>query len=216
MEKRRRSGNNNTVSTEELDSLLNGGNGLLVVGLPDVTSVNNTGREDLAGGKGTGNGLELLRVANKVNVDSGDRLDVVEDLNVVDNVTEVGGEGDLGDGITLGGEEIVGGLESSLSLLGKVENEDGLIDLDSLGTGSLELFQQLNIDGKELVEEGDGKNRLATVWLSEVKERDGSDKDRAGGDAQGLGLVELTDGLGVSSKAEGLVVLEGRTDVVVV
>ncbi len=49
-----------------------------------------------------------------------------------------------------------------------------------------------------------------------MKEGDGSDEDRAGGDAGLLGLEVVSHGLGVGRKLEGLVVLERRLHVVVV
>ena len=135
----------------------------------------------------------------------------------MDDVTEEGGEGDLRTSVALEGVELlVSGLEGLLDLLGKVEDEDGLVDLDGLGTGLLELLQELLVDGKELVEEGDGVDGLATVGLAEGEERNGTDEDGAGGDAGLLSLLELADGLGVIGELEGLVVLESGLDVVVV
>jgi hypothetical protein len=115
---------------------------------------------------------ELLRVADEVNVKSVCVLeDAVDNVKVVDNVTEVCGESDLGTAGTLESDELlVGGLESLLGLGGKVEDEDGLIDLDGLGTSLLELLQELLVDGKELLEESDGVDVLATVGLGEVEE----------------------------------------------
>jgi hypothetical protein len=67
-----------------------------------------------------------------------------------------------------------------------------------------------------LSKESDGVDRGATVGLAESKERDGADEDGAGLEAGLLGLEELPDGLGVLGKGEGLVVLEGGLDIVVV
>ncbi|KAJ2968537.1 hypothetical protein NQ176_g9133 [Zarea fungicola] len=97
-----RGSGNDAVLAELLNGRLNSLNGALEVGLPDVTAVNNTSREDGVGAKGTDNGVELLRVADKVNVDS---VDVLGDkVKVVDDVTEVGGEDELGDLVTEGGK----------------------------------------------------------------------------------------------------------------
>ena len=50
-------------------------------------------------------GLELLRVAHKVNVESVGVLQCrVDDIEVVDDVTEVGGEDELEDHCCLGGQ----------------------------------------------------------------------------------------------------------------
>ncbi|KAK1242143.1 hypothetical protein MKX07_000129 [Trichoderma sp. CBMAI-0711] len=214
VEERGRGGNNDTLLAELLDSALDNLNGALQVGLPDVTSVDNTGRQDGLGAESTENGLELLRVADKVNVDGVDVLG--DEVQVVDDVTEVGGEDQLGDLVTEASELLVGGLESGLGLGGQVEDEDGLVDLDGLGTSLLELDEELLVDGQEVVEQVNGVDGLATVGLSEVQEGDGADQDGAGDDTSLLGLVELSNGLGGGGQLEGLAVLEGRLDVVVV
>lgn len=54
------------------------------------------------------------------------------------------------------------------------------------------------------------------VSFVEGKERDGVDKDGFGDDVSFFGFEEFVDGFGVFGKGEGLVVLEGRFDVVVV
>lgn len=214
VEERAGSGDDHAVLAELLDGSLNSLNSTLEVGLPDVAAVNNTGRENLAGAKLANDSLELLWVSDKVDVDTVDALEAGEDIEVVDNVTKVGGEDDLGQ--TAGGECLVSRLEGILDLLGEVLDEDRLVNLDCLGAGLLELLQKLNVYRNKLVEEGDGVDGLATVGLSEVEEGDGTDKDGAGGDTSLLGLEELANRLGVGGEGEGLVVLEGGLDVVVV
>lgn len=214
VEERAGSGDDHAVLAELLDGSLNSLNSTLEVGLPDVAAVNNTGRENLAGAKLANDSLELLWVSDKVDVDTVDALEAGEDIEVVDNVTKVGGEDDLGQ--TAGGKCLVSRLEGILDLLGEVLDEDRLVNLDCLGAGLLELLQKLNVYRNKLVEEGDGVDGLATVGLSEVEEGDGTDKDGAGGDTSLLGLEELANRLGVGGEGEGLVVLEGGLDVVVV
>jgi len=209
-------GNNDTVLAELLDSVLNLLDGGLEVGLPDVTSVDNTSGENLLGAESGDNGVELLGVADKVDVDGVEALEVGEDINVVDDVTEVGGESDAGTLGTEGTELLIGGLEGSLGLGSEVEDKDGLVNLHILGTSGLELGQKLNVERKELLKQSDGVNGLVTVGLGESQERDGTEDDGAGGDASGLGLKELSNGLGLGSKLELLVVLESGLHVVVV
>ena len=216
VEERRRSGNDNAVFAESLDGLLDGLNGLLEVGLPDVTTINDTGGENLTGSKGGDNPVELLRSTDEIDVDGGNLGEAGEDVQVVDDVTEVGGNGELGDLGAEGSELGVSGAEGGLGLLGEIEDKDGLIDLDGGGTGLGKLDEELLVDGQELLKEGDGIDGSITVGLSEVEERDGSNQDGAGGDTLGLGLKELPHGLGVGSEGKGLVVLEGRADVMVV
>ena len=209
-------GNNDTVLAKLLDSALDLLDGGLEVGLPDVTSIDNTSGKNLLGAESGDDGVELLGVANKVDVDGVEALEVGEDINVVDDVTEVGGESDAGTLGTEGTELLVGGLEGSLGLGSKVEDKDGLINLDILGTSGLELGQKLNVERKELLKKGDGVNGLVTVGLGESQERDGTEEDGAGGDASSLGLEELSNGLRLGSKLELLVVLESGLHVVVV
>lgn len=214
VEERARGGGNDTVLAELLDGGLDSLDGTLEVGLPDVTSVDDTGREDSVGADSTENLLELLGVTDKVNVDTIDILG--EEVEVVDNVTEVGGEDNLGDLVTQAGELLVCRLESSLGLLGEVKDKDGLVDLNSLGTSLLQLGKELLVDGEELLQKVDRLDRLATVGLAKVEERHGTNENGAGGDTGLLGLLELGNSLGAVGELEGLVVLEGRLDVVVV
>lgn len=214
VEERAGGGNNDTVLAELLDGSLDELDGLLEVGLPDVTAVNDTSRKDLLGAEVVNDLLELLGVANKVDVDGRDILEgCVNNVKVVYNVTEVGGKDELRAG---SGELLVCGLEGLLDLGRKIEDENGLIDLDRLGTGLLQLLQELNVDGEKLLKESDGLDALATVGLAEGEERDGTQEDGASGDTGLLGLLELTDGLRVGVELEGLVVLESGLDVVVV
>lgn len=214
VEERAGGGSNDTILAELLDSGLNGLDSTLQVGLPDVAAVDDTSREDGVRADSTENLLELFGVADKVDVDTIDVLG--EEVKVVDDVTEVGGEDNLGDLVTKAGELLIGGLEGSLGLLGKIEDEDRLVNLDSLGTSLLQLGEDLLIDGEELLKKVDGLDRLATVGLAEVEERNGTNEDGAGVDASLLSLLELSNSLGAISELEGLVVLEGRLDVVVV
>lgn len=214
VEQRAGGGNDDTLLAELLDGGLNELDGPLEVGLPDVTAVDNTSRQDLLGAELLNDRDELLGVADKVDVETVQVRDGGEDIEVVDDVTEVGGEDELGD---VGARELlVGRLEGSLDLGGEVEDEDGLVNLDGLGAGGLQLLEQLDVDGEQLLEERDGLDALATVGLTKGKEGDRAEEDGAGDDASLLGLEELSDRLGVGSQLEGLVVLKGGLDVVVV
>lgn len=146
-----------------------------------------------------------------------DGIDVLGDsLKVVDDVTEVGGEDELGDLVTEAGELLISRLESSLALGRKIEDQDRLVNLDSLGTGSLELGEELLIDGQKAVEEINGVESLVTIGLAQVKEAHGADEDRASCDTGLLGLVEVGDDLGGLGELESLVLEESRLDIVVV
>lgn len=214
MEKGAGGGNEDTVLAELLDSSLNKLDGVLEVGLPDVTAIDDTDGENLVGAKLADDALELLRVPDEVDVDTSNTLKAREDLEVVDNVTEVGGEDKLGQ--VAADELLVRGLESVLDLLGQVVDEDRLVNLDVFGTSLLQLLEELNVYRQQLLKERNGVDGLATVGLTESEEGDGTNEDGAGGDASLLSLEELSDGLGVLGELEGLVVLEGRLDVVVV
>ena len=70
MEKRAGSSDNDAVLAELLDSVLDKLDGLLEVGLPDVTTVNNTGGQNLLWAEVLDDLLKLLWVTDKVNVKS--------------------------------------------------------------------------------------------------------------------------------------------------
>ncbi|CAH0041445.1 unnamed protein product [Clonostachys solani] len=214
VEERAGGGGDDAVLAELLNSSLNGLNSTLEVGLPDVTAVDNTGREDGVGAQGANHLIELLGVADKVDVDSVDVLG--KNIQVVDDVTKVGGEDKLGDLVAEAGELLVSRLEGSLGLGREVKDQSGLINLDGLGTSLLELDKELLIDGQKSIEQVNGVDGLVTVGLSEVEEGDGTDEDGAGLDASLLGLVESGNSLGLVSELEGLAVLESGLDVVVV
>jgi len=211
-----RGGNNDSVLAEFLDSKLDLLNGGLEVRLPDVTAVNDTSGEGLVGTESANDGLKLLWVANKVNVDGVQVLERGQDVDVVNDVTEVGGKGDTRRLVTKSTQLLVGRLESSLRLGREVEDENGLIDLDILSAGLLELGKELHVQRKELLKMVDRRNRLSTVGLGEGQEGDRSKDDRTGDDTGLLGLKELNDRLGLSGQLELLVVLKSRLDVVVV
>ncbi|CAI6097068.1 unnamed protein product [Clonostachys chloroleuca] len=214
VEERAGGGGDDTVLAELLNSSLDGLNSTLEVGLPDVTAVDNTGREDSLGAQSANHLIELLGVTDKVDVDGVDVLG--ENIQVVDDVTEVGGEDELGDLVAEAGELLVSRLEGSLGLGREIEDQSGLVNLDGLGTSLLELDKKLLIDGQKSIEKVNGVDGLVTVGLSKVEERDGTDENGAGLDASLLGLVESSNSLGLVSELEGLAVLKSGLDVVVV
>lgn len=81
-----------TVFAELLNCELDNLDGLLEVGLPDVAAVHHTGGQSLVRAKSADNSIQLLRVADKVDVDGVKVLEVGENVNVVNNVTEIGGQ----------------------------------------------------------------------------------------------------------------------------
>jgi len=210
------SGNDNALRAKGLDSGVEEVKGFLKVVLPDVAAVNDTSREDLVGAELLENWLQLLRVTNKVDMETVEVGEGREDIEVVDDVAKVGGNGDGRDLAGLSRDSLIGRLEGGLDLGPEVEDEDGLVDLDVVGTSSLELLQELDVDRHELVNEGDGVDLGATVGLAKGKEGDGADEDGAGVEASLLGLEELAHRLGILSEGEGLVVLESWLHVMIV
>jgi len=98
-----------------------------------------------------------------------------------------------------------------------VENEDGLVNLDPLGTGGLELRKELAVDGEELGEEREGleASRGITSGLAQNEVRDGAKDDRAGFNTSSLGFLVLLNSLvEVQLEVDGSGQL--RDDVVVV
>jgi hypothetical protein len=199
VEEGRRSSDDNTVSTESVDYLLGdfdrGGN----VVLPDVTSRDETeGESDLGVLDGRDDLVELLGGTVEVDVKSVDG-ELGNELDVRVETSEVGSEGDLETGGSLG-EGLEGRLVLVAELSGRVHYERGLIDLNLGSTGFLKLLEEFSVDGDELVEGLDGfegRGSLVTAGLSEEKGGDGTDEDGTGDDTSLLSLEELVDGLGV-------------------
>lgn len=216
VQERAGSSNDDALLAKLLNGELDDFDGLLEVGLPDVTAVNDTGRECLVGTKGLDDGLQLLWVADEVDVDSMEVLEMGKGINVVDDVTEVSGEDETRSLVAETAERLIGGLEGSLDLGSEIEDQDGLINLNGLGSGSLELSQEVNVEREQLGQEGDGVDGLVTVGLAKSKERNGTQDDRAGDDAGLLGLLELNNGLRVGGELELLAITESGLDIVVV
>lgn len=207
-------GNDNAVLAQLLDGkfdLLDGG---LEVGLPNVASIDHTAAQSLVGTESRDNSVELLRVADKVDVDAVKAVESRENINVVNNVTEVGGQGQAGALGSKAAQFFVGRLEGGLDLGSKVEDEDGLVDLDILSASSLQLGEKVNVERQKFLQLADGLKGLATVSLTESQEGHGTQNDGAGHNASLLGLQEVSDRLGVGSQLEDLVVLQGGLDVV--
>lgn len=122
-------GNNNTVLAKSLNGTLEQLKAVLEVVLPDVTSVNNTSGQNLLRTKLLDNSIQLLRVTDKVDVKSMEVGKGRDNVKVVNNVTEVGSDGDLGTSSAEGADGLVGRLESILDGGPQIENEDGLINL---------------------------------------------------------------------------------------
>lgn len=144
-----------------------------------------------------------------------DGIDVLhggQDFDVVDNVTEVSGQRDLGGLVAEVAKLLVGGLEGVLHLGGDVKDKDGLIDLNLLSTGSLELSQKVSVEWHETLDQVDRVNVLATVGLSESQEGNGTEQNGSGGDTKLKGFLELNDGLRVGVQLELLVLLESGFD----
>jgi hypothetical protein len=172
--------------------------------------------EDLLGAELLDDRLKLLRVADKVDMEAADIGKSREDVKVVDNVAEVRGDYDGRGSIAQVADGLVGRLESVLDLGPEIKDENRLVNLYALSTGSLERLQKLDIDRHELVKESDGVDGRATVSLAESKEGHGAEQHRPGLEASLLGLEEFPYGLGIGSKGEGLVILQGGLDIVVV
>ena len=153
VKERRRGGGDDTVTTNGIDGSLTGLDGSGEVGLPDVTAGNKTKRKDEGSGLDGGDGgLKLGRGTVEVNVETSNG-EFYSEVDVGIETTKVGGQEDLGGD---GGEFGVGGAELTLKLEASIENEDRLVNLNPLSTGSLELSQELLVEREDLGEEGDG------------------------------------------------------------
>ena len=194
MKEGRRGGGDNTVGTKAIDGGLAGLDSSREIGLPNITTRNETEREDKGSWLNSGDGgIELSRGTVEVDVETSDG-ELGSEVEVGVETAEVGGQEDLWGNR---GKFSVGGVELALKLEASVENEDGFVNLDPLGTGGLELGQQLLVEREDLWEEGDrgkvGRGILSSLAQPQVG--DGTQDNRTGHYTEGLGLVELLDSL---------------------
>lgn len=209
VQERARGSDEDTLRAKGIDCSLGELEGSGQVGLPDVTTIDQTEREDLGLADVGNDVLELLRGADEIDVETSNTR-VLDEGDVVANAAEVGGDQELELGGS-GGQAGVGGVEVGNDGGRDIEGEDRLIDLDPIGTGSGELGKELLVDGEDLGEEGDEIEAGRVLGdLSEEEEGEGTEDDGAGVDAEGLGLIELLDGLDVGAEVEGLVGFELR------
>jgi hypothetical protein len=209
MQERARWSDEDALRAKGSDSSLGELEGSGQVGLPDVTTIDQTEGEDLGLADLGNNVLELLGGADKIDVETSNTR-VLDEGDVVSDAAKVGGDQDfeLGDS---GGQAGVGGAEVGNDGGRDIEGKDGFVDLDPIGTGGGELGKELLIDGEDLGEKSNEVEASRVLGgLSEEEEGDGAEDDGAGVDAEGLGLVELLDGLDVGAEVEGLVGLELR------
>lgn len=199
VEQRRGSGDNNTVGTELRDNVVDGLEGCGEVVLPDVSSGNESeGESDVGGLNDLEDGIELSASTVEIEVQSVDG-ELGNILDIAFETTEVSRDGDLEARSGLG-ERGVGGSELVSKVGGGIENEGRLIDLDFSRASSLELLEELRVDGNELVEDVDGlesRTGLVTGGLADEEVSDGTKEDGAGLDSESLGFEEFVDGLSV-------------------
>jgi hypothetical protein len=206
VEEGRGGSDNDTLSAEGLDYRLGGLERSGEVVLPDVaTRDESEGEGELGGLNGSDDRVELSGSAVEVDVKGVDG-ELGDVLDVLLEAAEVGGQGDLEAGGGLG-ESLVGPGELLRKLVGGIENESGLVNLNLGRAGGLELLEELTKDGGKLVEDVDGLEGsvgLITASLADEEVGDGSEKNGAGHDAGLLGLNELVDWLGVDELEVGV------------
>ena len=179
---------------KSIDGFLSALNGDGEVGLPDVTTRNDTKREDNVGGLDGGNDvIELLGSTVEINVEASNG-ELGDEAQVGAKTREVGGKEDFGRNLGQGG---VGSDVLRLESLSFVKDEDGLIDLNPLGAGSLQVSEESLVDGDKLGEQADGLEPGLGILagLSENKERDRSQYDWASRDTGGEGLFVFLNSL---------------------
>lgn len=215
MEERAAGGNKDAVGTEGLDGSLGDLESGIEVSLPDVAAIDQTEREDLGRLQVGDDVLKLLGSTDKVNVETSN-VDVLDEGDVVADAAKVGGDEDL-ELVADSSQTSVGSVVLGNDSWRGVEDEAGLINLDPVGTGLGELGEELLVDGENI---GQEREKVKTVRvlgsLTEEEEREGSEDDGAGMDAESLGLFEFLNSLGLGAEAEDVVVLELGDDVVVV
>ncbi|EEQ36271.1 conserved hypothetical protein [Clavispora lusitaniae ATCC 42720] len=216
VQQRGRSGDNNSVSTELLDSLLNHSRSLGVVGLPDVSTVNNTNGQNLLGVQDGDNIIELLGTSDKVKVETRNRQ-ALDGSQVRSDVTKVGGQDDFWQAFA--NQLLESGLVQFSDRLRQVQNQNRFVNSHGLGAGLVQLGQQRLVNWQELLQK---RNRLQVqrvlVGLTQVQVGDWTQHNWSGLNAQLLGLQvfdnRLQTSLGVQLELGG--VRESWSDIVVV
>jgi len=177
VEERAGAGNDYALLAELLDDRFDRFNCLLHVCLPDVSSVNHTSRQDLLRSESFKDSVKLLWVSDKVNVNTVEVPEILKNINVVYNISEISCQNNLRALASQTAELIVCRLECSFGLARKIENQHWFVDLNSLGTFLFQLLQELPVDGQQLVEKCDGVDFLTTICLGELKEGYGAEED---------------------------------------
>jgi hypothetical protein len=130
-------GDNDTLLAESLNGTLQQLYCLLEVVLPDITTVNNAHRQDLLGTKLLDDWLKLFWVAHKVDVKAINVGESRQNIEVVNDVSEVGSDSDLRRGISEGSNGFIGRLKSLLNHGSQVENKYWFIYLHALNHAKL-------------------------------------------------------------------------------
>ncbi|KAH3665337.1 hypothetical protein OGATHE_004153 [Ogataea polymorpha] len=204
----------NVVGSQLLDGLLDELNGLSIVVLPDVSSVNDTNGQSLFVGNESKCIVQLLWASDKIEMETGNRQ-ALDSRQVWSDITEIGGQDELWKTFSLG-QGLVGGLECGLDLFWQVQNEGWLVDLDLLGACFSKLLQDLGVDWQDLLEQRDWLQvKRVLVWLTQVQVGNRTNKNRSGLNAKSLGLQVLVNWL-LTIQLELCGVGECWSDIVVV
>ncbi|KAH3676284.1 hypothetical protein WICPIJ_009159 [Wickerhamomyces pijperi] len=94
VQQRRRGGNDNSVGTQLGNSSLSNGRGSSGIGLPDVSTVNNTDRQLLFWLQSGNDTFQLFWSSDQIDVD-GSNWSRLDSFNVWNNSTKVSGQGDF-------------------------------------------------------------------------------------------------------------------------
>ena len=189
-----RCSNDDALLAEGVSGLLRQLERSLEVGLPDVTAGDETERKGQVRRFDSSDDLvKLTRSTVEVNVKTSDgelsnERQVRVEAAIVGRKDELGGDrGKLG--ICL--DKLL------LEERSRVEDEDGLVDLDRLDTSRLQVSEELLVDGEKLGKERNGLEARASLLgsLAEREEGNGTNDDGAGGDTEGLSLVVLLESL---------------------
>ena len=150
VKERGRGSGDDAVTSEGIDGNLTSLDGGRKISLPDVAAGDKAEREDKRSRfDSSDSGLKLIRSAVEVDMETSDR-ELGSKVNIGVEAAEIGGQEDPGGN---GGKFGVGSVELALELETSVEDEDGLIDLNPLGTSSLEFSQKLLVKREDLWEE---------------------------------------------------------------
>ena len=142
------------------------------VGFPDVAAIDNAEGDDFGRRQQVNQLVDFAGGVDSVEVDAIDRQ-VVQEIEVVAEVAEVGGEQDFRRGAV---QLVVGGFDRLAPVFVQGGNQAGFVNLYPFGTGLRQFVQQLFVNRQQALQQGEAV--AVVLALAEPEVGDRADDDR--------------------------------------